>query len=135
MKLAKSGKLKDKQSFCTRGLEAANSRGASLQESRRKAAWDIVLEEQTDQCNEGMHSAESIAELYEGVSVLCQREAHLQALRDREEVLLMLENDASPTAKKLPVKKLFPRRFLRRNKGFLQDFHFPQQNRVSADTL
>jgi hypothetical protein len=85
--LVNAGKL-DKEAFCTRGLETACFRRKNLQRTRRQDAWDIVLKEQSDQRSARMYSAGFIAALYEGVSALCHKEAHIQALQDREEVSL-----------------------------------------------
>jgi hypothetical protein len=64
-----------------RGMEhmVSKSRKREVQDFRRKA-WDSVMDEQSDQCQEGIRRPEIIAALYRAISEDAELAAHARAL-------------------------------------------------------
>jgi hypothetical protein len=87
--LARQGKnLQSTPSSCTRGLEPIISpRRGCLRQEQREQGWDAVLFEQHLQCKAGCCSPRLIANKYQRVSEVCQREASLLGLEYQNETL------------------------------------------------
>jgi hypothetical protein len=84
--IARQGK--NLQSSCTRGLEPIiSSRRGCLRREQREEAWDAVLFEQHLQRRAGCCSPRLIANKYQMVSEVCQREASLLGLEYHNETL------------------------------------------------
>ena len=81
---------------CGRGLENIICKNLrTLQRSRKATARSIVLGEQSYQREiVGRCSADTIAQLYETVSELCQRDANIRAMMDEEEARAYCQEDS-----------------------------------------
>ena len=73
--------------LCTRGLESAlSARRNALRRRLESEAWDVVLDEQEYQKQNGKDSALYIAEVYKELSAWALEIAQIQALIDQEDV-------------------------------------------------
>lgn len=73
--------------LCTRGLESAlSARRNALRRRLKSEAWDVVLEEQDYQKQNGADSTLYIAEVYKELSAWALEIAQIQALIDQEDV-------------------------------------------------
>jgi hypothetical protein len=85
IKLAREGNLKS--IICLHGLEPMCAKRAAFRRASRINAWDVVLNEQYKQLRTGQQqSPELIAELYQEISLECQRYANLVGIRYQQEL-------------------------------------------------
>ena len=72
--------------LCTRGLESLHPNISLRRSRRRRAAWDLVLDEQTNQELSGTEDPEIIAKLCANLNENSIKDALIQAVKDTEDL-------------------------------------------------